>query len=312
MNKKVQQCGLTRRPRRLLGRCISLLAMLLALGLESSAEAAEVEGFVEPYRSIDVAAAESGIIQSCLVREGDEVTEGQVLAKLDQNVHLALLAIGEKSKDFRGRLQSAQAELQLRQHRLAKLEQLRERGHARQEEVARARTDVAIAEGSVISAEEDLLLKELEYERIQAQIERRIIRAPLNGVVTTIRRQRGEFVPGADPHILTIVQLDSLLAKFSVKSVFATDLKVNQTVQVHFPLADKTATGRIEFICPVDDAESGTVRVKVRIENRPGLHRSGQRCRLLMPDREYSPTKEELMPEKRQIIKEDLRIILSG
>ena len=83
-------------------------------------------------------------------------------------------------------------------------------------------------------------------------------------------------------------------------------------MQVHFPLADKTATGRIEFICPVDDAESGTVRVKVRIENRQGLHRSGQRCRLLMPDREYSPTKEELMPEKRQIIKEDLRIILSG
>lgn len=261
---------------------VALYGAILVAVLPRPAVSIEVEGFVEPYRSIDVAAAEPGIIRSCAVREGDHVVEGQVLAKLDQEVHLALLAIGEKSRDFRGRLHSAKAEMALRQNRLAKLKQLRDRGHARQEEVERAEADVAIAEGSLLTAREDVLLRNLEYEKIQAQIERRIIRAPLDGVVTMIRKEPGEFIPGADPHVLTIVQLDSLLAKFSVASVYASQTHVDQAVPIYFPLTDETATGKIEFISPVDDAESGTFRVKVRIENPQRRYRSGQRCQLLI------------------------------
>lgn len=271
---------------RLLPRSATALSMLLVLCLAATAECFEVEGFVEPYRSIDVAAAESGILRSCEVREGERVQQGQVLAKLDHSVHLALLAIGAKSRDFRGRLQSALAEIELRQHRLAKLEELRDRGHARQEEVERARTDVAIAEGNLLAAQEDLLLKELEYAQIQAQIERRIIRAPLDGVVTTIRREPGEFVAATDPHVLTIVQLDSLLAKFAVNSAYAAGMHVDQSVRLQFPVTKETATGRVEFISPVDDAESGTVTVKIRIENPDGRLRSGQRCRLWVPEAE--------------------------
>ena len=38
--------------------------------------------------------------------------------------------------------------------------------------------------------------------------------------------------------------------------------------------------GAIDFISPVTDAESGTVRVKVRIDNPQNKYRSGQRCAL--------------------------------
>jgi multidrug efflux pump subunit AcrA (membrane-fusion protein) len=46
----------------------------------------------------------------------------------------------------------------------------------------------------------------------------------------------------------------------------------------------RSLEGTIEFISPVTDAESGTVRVKVRMDNRSGLFRSGQRCSLQLPD----------------------------
>ena len=39
-------------------------------------------------------------------------------------------------------------------------------------------------------------------------------------------------------------------------------------------------TGRIEFISPVTDPASGTVRVKFVIENAAGKLRSGVRCAL--------------------------------
>jgi len=277
-----------------IGTAVAAVAMLVA-SYPSIGRAVEVESFAEPYRSIDVAAAEPGIIRSCEVKEGDIVSEGEVLAQLDHDVQLALLAMGEKSKEFRGRITSAQAELELRRYRLTKLEELHVRGHARQEEVERARADVAIAQGNLLSAQEELMLKGLEYQRIQVQIERRIIRSPLSGVVTAIRRQPGEFVPAVDPHVMTIVQLDSLIATFSVPAVKATNMYVEQQVNVRFPQTKQVAAGVIEFISPVDEADSGTIRVKVRIDNRDGRLRSGQRCVLQVDEDSSSSARQSIL-----------------
>ena len=63
-------------------------------------------------------ATEVGIVHEMKVREGDRVTKGQVLARLDQDVHLALLAIAAANMDTTGRLDSAKAELELRRVKL--------------------------------------------------------------------------------------------------------------------------------------------------------------------------------------------------
>ena len=39
----------------------------------------------------------------------------------------------------------------------------------------------------------------------------------------------------------------------------------------------------IEFISPVADAESGTLLVKLRVDNPKGEYRSGMRCTLELP-----------------------------
>ena len=52
-------------------------------------QAAEFDGFTEPFREIDIAAPEP---------EGENVQAGQVLSTLDNEVHLALLAIAAQSK----------------------------------------------------------------------------------------------------------------------------------------------------------------------------------------------------------------------
>ena len=44
-------------------------------------------------------------------------------------------------------------------------------GHARQEEVDRAASEVAVAEANVRTAQEDLLTRRLEYEKTKAQID---------------------------------------------------------------------------------------------------------------------------------------------
>jgi RND family efflux transporter MFP subunit len=237
-----------------------------------------VEGFTEPYRVIHVASPESGILAELQVHEGDQVREAQVLASLDVEVHQAMLKIAEVSMESRGRLDSALAELAVRKNRLEKLRLLQSRGHARVEEVERAQADLAIAEGNVKSVREELRTKQLEYERIRVQLERRTIRSPLDGVVRQVLKRRGEFVAPNDPVVLQVVQLNPLAAVFMVSRRQAEDLALHPTATVRLGDGRRKTVGAVEFISPTIEAESGLVEVKIRLDNDDGSIRSGERC----------------------------------
>lgn len=245
------------------------------------------DGFTEPYRTIDVAAAETGIVAAIEVREGDTVQKGDVLAVLDHEVLSALMAIAQQAMQSRGALDAARAERGLKQQRLDKLEMLRSKGHARQEEIERARADLAIAEAQVRSAREDLLIRKLEYQKIRAQLERRKIRAPISGVVIKVHKELGGFVAPNDPAVATLVQLDPLRATFSLTTEQANQLAMDQQVTLwshpangEMSGAAEAMEGTVEFVAPVTDAESGTVRVKIRIDNPENRYRAGERCTL--------------------------------
>lgn len=249
-------------------------------------QAAEFDGFTEPFREIDIASPEPGIIMQLTVREGELVQAGQVLTTLDNEVHTALLAIAEQSKQAKGRLEALQAELSLRQDRILKFEKLLKLGHARQEEIEKARMELEIAVAQVKASREDLLIKELEYRKIKVQLDRRTIISPIDGVVTHLHKDIGEFVAPNAPEIMTVVQLDPLLATFSILSPHAETLVLDQTVKIRFPVSKRLVEGQVTFISPVTDAESGMVRVKVRVANPDGKTRSGERCLIQFSDPE--------------------------
>jgi multidrug efflux pump subunit AcrA (membrane-fusion protein) len=108
--------------------------------------------------------------------------------------------------------------------------------------------------------------------------------APIDGVVTVLHKETGEFVAPTDPHILNLVQLDKLLGVFSVPAPQATRLKAGEKLAVQLVDSSASVPGAVESVSPVTDAESGTVRVKVCLDNPKGEYRSGQRCTLRFPD----------------------------
>ena len=261
--------------RAMAGACCIYLATAM---LPSVASALDLEGFAEPYRIVNVAADETGTIEEVFVHEGQMVEAGQPLVRLNSTVHEALLAIAEQNMHAEGRIEAAQADLSMRELRLEKLKALRMEGHARQEEVDRANGEVAIALANVRTAQEDQATRRLEYEKIKAQLDRRTVHAPISGALTTIQKVAGEFVAPNNPDVVTLVQIDKLLANFTLMSAQMQQLKEGQQVAVHFQGVQAPAMGTVEFISPVTDAESGTVLVKIRIENAQGQFRSGQRC----------------------------------
>lgn len=251
------------------------LLMCAIMSPVSTVTAGEVEGFIEPYRTINVAAVESGIVDDLAIEEGDRVEAGQKLAELNQDVLKASLEIARAGRDATSSLKSAQAELTLRTERLAVFRELHESGNASIEEVRRADLEHKIASARVMTAQENLEIKRLEFERIHRQLDRRTVRSPIEGFVTEVYHEIGEFVSPNDPVIATVVQLNPLRVTFSVPQKFSSSLKKGADINLRIEGDKKLATAEIELVSRVVNAESQTVRIRVRLPNPDLAYRSG-------------------------------------
>jgi RND family efflux transporter MFP subunit len=265
-------------------RIIRSIVLAFAFGATALSQAATFEGFTEPNRKIDVAAAETGTVAKLLVREGDHVTRGQPLALLDNDVLEVSREIAATAVQAKGKLESAGAERDVRRTRLERLEVLRAQGHASQEEVDRARGDLSVAEANLLAVREQRQLDELERKKIEAMIERRTLRSPIDGIVAKTLKDEREFVSSNAAAVLTVVQLDPLRVTFSLPTAAAAPLSVGRMMPLELPESGLKTTGKIDFIAPLTEAESGTVRVKVLVNNARGQYRCGVRCLLRLDE----------------------------
>jgi RND family efflux transporter MFP subunit len=231
----------------------SLLALAM-LATTSSAEPPPVLGYLEPHRIITVSAAEAGVLAEILVSEGASVKTNQVLARLDTKV-------------LEQELEIARSEAKLQATRKQRIEELSSSARSTADELERARTDVAI--------------KEAEVRKIEAMIENRTLRSPVNGVVTEIKRDPSESVSLNQPHVLTVVEIDRLIVNLFLEPTRTKDWKTGSEVNLRLLDENTTAIGVVEFLSPVIDAASGTIRVKFRIDNAEKKHRAGGRCTLV-------------------------------
>lgn len=256
---------------------VSLFALLILVSGPAVAE--DLEAFTEPYKRVAVPAPEIGVIGEILVEEGDEISRTQILAKLDDSVLQASLEVAKAAKDALGARRSAETDLLMREKQLESYHELHERGNATQRELDRAESEHQQAASRLQSVREDLEIRRLEYERVKAQIKQRVIESTIDGFVVAIDKEVGEFVSPTDPIVMHVVHLGTLKSVFSVPLDVAQDLRPGQNVKLRVGFKPQTCPGVIEFVSPTVDAESSTVRVKVRIPNRDRKIQSGVVCR---------------------------------
>lgn len=278
-------------------RIAVLTALLIMPGSQTFAD--EIQSFTEPFRTINLAAAEAGIVIGIHIEEGDAVDTDQALADLNQDVLKAGVEIARSHRDAVSGLKSAESELKLRSERLRKLEELRTSQNASEEEVNRARLEFEVAEARLLQVRESLEIKRLEYERIRLQLALRTVRSPISGVVTELYRDIGEYVSPADPVVLTVVQLDPLRATFSVPAADIQSLRKGQTIPVRVDGLAKSVNAQVELVSPVINAESQTVRVKVELPNPGNRIRSGAKC-FFTPGSAKEKLADGLRPGARQ------------
>lgn len=210
-------------------------------------------GYTEPNRIAQVSFPETGVIAEINVKEGARVKEGQVMARLN-------------CETLNQDLRIAEEQARLQQLRYDQIKALFSAGNGSKEEHDRTKSDLAIAV--------------LRVDRILAQIADRTLKAPFDGIVTKISREVSESVSGVQTEVMTVVQLDSLRVKLNLPVEVAA--KLVQGASATLRLDQKTnVPALVEFVSPVIDAASRTVRVTFLLANAEGLFRSGVHCTLV-------------------------------
>lgn len=226
----------------------------------------DFQTFLKPNRENGVVPAKRDILLRLLVTEGDNVTKGQLLAEMDSRVLQARLGAAKQAASSEGEVLSARHLVTLRKSKLTSLEKLETRGNAKPQEVSAARTSLAMAKAQLQVAMEQKNLRVEEKKVIQAQIEETKLYSPFAGVVVQVHRHEGELVGGgSEEPVVTLVQLDPLLADFHIPLTEAEKLKKGSKVQLQTNGQDTEAI--VSFISPVVNAQSNTIMVRMTLPN---------------------------------------------
>lgn len=255
-------------------------ACLFTLAAASIAKAQVTHSFTEPYEQSRVASSEVGVIGKIHVVEGQRVQAGAVLAELEHGELVESLRMSEIRAKSGSKIKAARATLALNRRRLDSLEPLFKEGHANQEEYEEAKLAVQVASSDLELALEQQSEAAIDVARYRAMIKAHTIRSPIEGVVTVIDHHLAEFISGSNPKFATVAQLDKLRARFYLAEDDVLNLEVAKPVSVLLKVGRQMQrTGAlIDFISPVTDPDSGTVRVDVMIENANYKIRSGSPC----------------------------------
>ena len=276
----------------LLSRRLAILTCGLCL-LTVSGAAAEctphaVNSFTEPIEKVDVAAREGGIVSRVLVKPGDRVRTGDLLAELDKTIERANVAAAEARADAQGRLNVAEAKQAQAQKKMAEILKLKGSQAVRPLELMQARADLEISKAEVQAAQDDRRDAKLALAQAEARLLLLDIRAPFDGVVDKLYRRESEYVgAGGDPRILSLFNMAKLKADFFLPLECMGNLKRGSNLEVRLVRLKDDFDARVRDIGREIDAPTGLRLVSVEIDNRDYALLGGERVELDLPVGEF-------------------------
>lgn len=220
-----------------------------------------VIGTVEPLATVAVKSRIDGLIVGVGFAEGDQVTAGQVLFRLDDRAARAQLAQAEAN------ILRDQAQLADAARILARNEALAERGFA-----AKATLDTARAAHEALKAA--TAAADAQIRNLRTLLDYTVVRAPIEGRTGAQAFKLGSNVKANESALVTINQTRPIAVTFAVPQTELAAIRVAQTKKP-LPVIVRvrgtkpvTAEGTLTFIDNAVDQTTGTITLKATLANR--------------------------------------------
>lgn len=235
---------------------------------------------MDPSGLVNLSPVTPGVLKEVLVRRGDLVSKGQVIAMMNSDVEAATVDILETRAKSTAALEAQEARLSFinaQLERARKLEEQQAQSAVRVEEISYER---AIAESQLKQTKTDTITATLELNRAKIVYENTKIRSPVDGYVVDTARSAGEYA-GADNHVATIAQYDPIYVEAFVPVSLYDEVRKGMIVKV-YPEApfDGYVEARIDAIDVILDTASRTFGVRASLENAGNRFPLGHRCTL--------------------------------
>ncbi len=240
---------------------------------------------------VQVPASSLGLLTALSPREGDEISRGQVLGKIDDRDAVVQKAAAQANHDSAEeqskntvRVRAAEAARDVAQAELDVALEINKKkpgtipgNEVRRLELTLKQSDLQIdlAKSEQVIAGFTTMVRLAELQAADIEIGRRQITSPLNGMVVQLERRQGEWVRPGDT-VLEIVRMDKLHVEGFVSAAkYAPVDLLGKPVEVLVHVTDarsEPVTGYITYCSPIVEA-NGDYRIRTEVTNlREGGH----------------------------------------
>jgi RND family efflux transporter MFP subunit len=233
----------------------------------------DASGYVVALREATVSAKAIYKVNDVLVQEGQSVTQGQVIARLDDtNTRAALEQARAQVKQLEAALAAAKlAEVDARPIFLRNQTQLAE-GLISPEVFDSSKSSYDAAQTAALVAEGNLAVAKASVEINQRYEDDTVIKAPFDGVVTVKNAQPGEIVSpqfSGGGGIAKIVDMDSLEVDVDVSENFINRVRSKQAATITLnAYPDWQIPAEVIAVIPTADRSKATVKVRIAFKQK--------------------------------------------
>lgn len=204
----------------------------------------EVQGNVETDQNVVLNAEYSGVLTNVYVKEGQRVSKGQRLAKIDDG-------------GLSSQVAQQEAQMALAQTTFERQQRLWEQKIGSEIQYLQAKTNYESAKNVT--------------QQLRSQLSKTVITAPFSGVVDEIISDLGQVVvPGQTP-IIRLVNLSDMYVKASIPETYLKNIKKGTQVKVTLASINEEFTGKVRQVSNYINPNNRSFDIQIEIPNKDGL-----------------------------------------
>lgn len=228
----------------------------------------EVQGDVMTDQNIMIYPEFAGILKKIHVKMGDKVSEGQLLATIDDG-------------GLREQLQAAEYQAELAKTTFERQERLWKKDIGSEIQYLNAKTSAQSSQKTV--------------EQLKEQLKKAQVKAPFSGIVDDVIADEGQLLAPGQSSIIRIVNLSKMYVKSDVPESYLATVSKGKKVNVHFPVLDTVFKANVSEVSNYINPDNRTFKIEVDLPSAGGIVKPNLMAKVEIND--YNSENAILVPQ---------------